>query len=161
MLSHGEPGAAGLLAEWLTERGVRFEVHDATAGPMPSLEGAGFVASLGSEASANDADLAWVREEIALLREAVARTVPVLGLCFGGQALSIVLGGEVARAQTPQIGWFELSSSTGEVSSGPWFHWHYEQLGAPPGGAAARARRRRALRRSASGRTSGCSSIPR
>jgi GMP synthase-like glutamine amidotransferase/branched-subunit amino acid aminotransferase/4-amino-4-deoxychorismate lyase len=132
VLSHGEPGAAGLLGEWLAERGVRFEVHDVTAGPMPALDDAAFVASLGSEESATDAGLAWVREENALLREAVAREVPVLGLCFGGQALSIVLGGEVTTARTPQIGWFELSTSTAEVPSGPWFHWHYEQLGLPP-----------------------------
>ena len=54
-----------------------------------------FVASLGSERSATDAATRWVAEEIDLLRAAIAAEVPVLGLCFGGQALSIALGGEV------------------------------------------------------------------
>ena len=97
---------------------------------MPALGDAPFVASLGSEQSANDASLEWVAGELALLREAVAADVPVLGLCFGGQALCLALGGEVSRASSPQVGWFELA---GEIAPGPWFHWHYEQLAVPPG----------------------------
>jgi len=136
ILSHGDLGPAGLLGEWLAERGVPYEVHDVSKAPAPALDGFGFVASLGSEESATDRDLAWVGEEIALLREAVARAVPVLGLCFGGQALSIALGGAVARARTPQIGWYEVSGEAGGLPPGPWFHWHYEQLAVPPGGRA-------------------------
>ncbi len=130
ILSHGDLGPAALLGEWLEERGRRYEVHDVSVAPVPALGEAPFVASLGSEQSANDAGLAWVASEIALLRDALAADVPVLGLCFGGQALSLALGGEVVRAQPPQIGWFEVS---GEIAPGPWFHWHYEQLSVPPG----------------------------
>ena len=132
ILSHGDLGPAGLLGEWLAERGRPYQVHDVAHGPMPPLGHAPFVASLGSERSATDASLAWVAAELELLREAVASSVPVLGLCFGGQALAIAVGGEVARARAPQIGWFELSGAG--VPRGPWFHWHYEQF-APPAGA--------------------------
>ena len=130
ILSHGDLGPAALLAEWLDERGRPYAVHDISSGAVPALGDAPFVASLGSEESANDASLAWVAGELELLREAVAAEVPVLGLCFGGQALSLALGGQVSRAASPQVGWFELS---GEVAPGPWFHWHYEQLEVPPG----------------------------
>ena len=136
ILSHGDEGPAGLLGEWLTEHGLRYEVHDISREPVPALDGFTFVASLGAVESATDTDTAWVAAEIALLREAIAAEVPVLGLCFGGQALSIALGGEVVRAAKPQIGWFELSEHADGVPSGPWFHWHYEQLSVPPGGAA-------------------------
>ena len=131
ILSHGDLGPAALLGEWLEERGRPYEVHDVSRTPVPALGDAPFVASLGSEQSANDASLEWVGGELALLREAVAADVPVLGLCFGGQALCLALGGEVSRATPPQIGWLEVS---GEIAPGPWFHWHYEQLGVPPGG---------------------------
>ena len=130
ILSHGDLGPAALLGEWLEERGRPFEVHDVSKAPVPALGDAPFVASLGSEESANDASLAWIATELALLREAVASDVPVLGLCFGGQALCLALGGEVSTAAPPQIGWFEIS---GEIAPGPWFHWHYEQLSVPPG----------------------------
>ena len=136
ILSHGEDGPAGLLGEWLTEHGRSYEVHDLTEMPVPALGDYTFVASLGSERSATDAATSWVAPEIDLLRGAIAAEVPVLGLCFGGQALSIALGGEVVRAEPPQIGWFELSDHAERVPSGPWFHWHYEQLSVPPGGVA-------------------------
>ena len=133
ILSHGEPGDAGLLGQWLDEHGRGYEVREVSAGPMPRLDDVAFLVSLGSEESATDAGLRWVVEEIALMREARARGIPVLGLCFGGQALSLALGGEVTRASTPQIGWFTLSHLTGDVPAGPWFHWHYEHFGLPPG----------------------------
>ena len=136
ILCHGDDGPAGLLGEWLTEHGCRYEVHDVTKRPVPALGEVTFVASLGSEHSATDVDTPWVAQEIALLREAIGADVPVLGLCFGGQALSIALGGEVVPAEKPQIGWFELSEPAEGIPSGPWFHWHYEQLSVPPGGAA-------------------------
>jgi len=130
ILSHGDLGPAALLGEWLDERGRPYAVHDISKAPVPELGDAPFVASLGSEESANDASLAWVAGELGLLRAAVAADVPVLGLCFGGQALCLALGGEVGRAAPPQVGWFEL---VGEIAPGPWFHWHYEQLSVPPG----------------------------
>jgi GMP synthase-like glutamine amidotransferase len=134
ILRHGEDGPEGLLGEWLDERGIAYAVHDIAAGPLPPLGGAAFVASLGSEESARDDGLPWVAAELELLRGAVAADVPVLGLCFGGQALALALGGEVGPARSPQIGWYEL---TGEaVPVGPWFHWHYEQLVVPPGATA-------------------------
>jgi len=134
ILSHGDEAPAALLEEWLNEHGCDFEVHDATEGPLPAIEGFSFVASLGSVASATATGPPWVAAEIDLLREAIAAGIPVLGVCFGGQALSIALGGAVAPAAKPQIGWFELKERDNAVPAGPWFHWHYEQLSVPPGG---------------------------
>ena len=134
VLSHEDEAPVGLLGDWLTEHGCRYEVHDVTRAPVPALGDSDFVASLGSSHSATDTERHWVAGEIALLREAVAAEVPVLGLCFGGQALSIALGGEVQPAAKPQIGWFELAERAEGIPAGPCFHWHYEQLSVPPGG---------------------------
>jgi GMP synthase-like glutamine amidotransferase len=134
ILSHGDDSPVGLLGEWLTEHGCGYEVHDVTEVPLPRLDDFSFIASLGSVHSATDTDPPWVAAEIELLREAIAAELPVLGLCFGGQALSIALGGSVAPAAKPQVGWFELSERVEEIPPGPWFHWHYEQLSVPPGG---------------------------
>ncbi|HET6505585.1 MAG TPA: type 1 glutamine amidotransferase, partial [Baekduia sp.] len=107
------------------------EVWDATTGSLPALDGAGFVVSLGAEESARDERLPWVAAEVELLRAAIAAELPVLGVCFGGQALSIALGGDVDHAERPQIGWLAIDGD--ELEHGPWFHWHYEQLSVPPG----------------------------
>ena len=41
------------------------------------------------------------------------RGVPVLGLCFGGQALAAALGGGCAGRAAPEIGWLELEPLDG------------------------------------------------
>ena len=70
-----------------------------------------------------------------MLREAVGAGVPVLGLCFGGQALSLALGGGVDRLARPEIGWFPIETVDGDaVPAGPWLMWHNEQMRVPPGG---------------------------
>src|SRR5690606_22734438 len=40
----------------------------------------------------------WLVPELAWVRDAVARDIPVLGICFGGQLLARALGGTVDRA---------------------------------------------------------------
>ncbi len=76
----------------------------------------------------------WVGGEIAFLRAALAAGVPVLGICFGGQALAAALGGHVLPASEPEIGWRLLSTERpGLVEPGPWFQWHSDRWQLPPG----------------------------
>lgn len=76
---------------------------------------------------------AWVLEEIGLLRRAHDAGVPVLGICFGAQALATALGGTVERAPEPEIGWYVVESDDpGLVEPGPWFQWHHDRWTAPP-----------------------------
>jgi GMP synthase-like glutamine amidotransferase len=77
---------------------------------------------------------AWVLEEIGLLRRAHDAGVPILGICFGGQALATALGGTVERAPEPEIGWYEIDSDVPDlVEPGPWFQWHHDRWTTPPG----------------------------
>lgn len=77
---------------------------------------------------------AWVLEEIGLLRRAHDAGVPVLGICFGGQALATALGGSVERAPEAEIGWYELEADEPSlVEAGPWFQWHHDRWTPPPG----------------------------
>jgi GMP synthase-like glutamine amidotransferase len=133
ILQHGVWGPPALLAEWLDARGIAYDVHHTYVGePMPDPSGYAFVASLGSDRNPNDGEDS-VAEELALLRRAVAQDVPVLGLCFGGQALSVVLGGRVEPAATPELGWTEIETDEPElVSRGPWLQWHYDRFTTPP-----------------------------
>jgi len=77
---------------------------------------------------------AWILEELTFLRSAHQAGVPVLGICFGGQALASALGGAVERAPEAEVGWYEIESDVpGLVESGPWFQWHHDRWVAPPG----------------------------
>ena len=76
----------------------------------------------------------WVAGELALLRRAHEAGVPVLGICFGGQALAAALGGSVGRAARAEIGWISIGTDDPSlVPAGPWFQWHEDRWTAPPG----------------------------
>lgn len=134
VLQHGELGPPGLLEEWLRARGIAFEVCRSWHEPLPDPRGARFVASLGSERSVTAAEPRWIPAELDAVRAAVAADVPVLGLCFGGQALSAALGGGVDPLGRTEIGWIPIESAAPDaVPPGPWLHWHEEALRIPPG----------------------------
>jgi GMP synthase-like glutamine amidotransferase len=135
ILQHGDWGPPGLLAEWLETRGIPYEVHHTYVGePMPEPDGYAFVVSLGSNRNPRDTDDPAVAAELVLLRRAIDRDVPVLGLCFGGQALAAALGARVEPAPVPELGWTEIETDDPDlVPPGPWLEWHYERFELPPG----------------------------
>jgi GMP synthase-like glutamine amidotransferase len=131
---HEEMTPPGLLVDWLRERGIPFKVHPSWLGTAPDLTSYSFVASLGSPYGPNDTHETAVVEELKLIEAAVESELPVLGLCFGGEALSAVLGGRVERAPVPELGWREIQTDDPvAVPAGPWLEWHYERFTTPPG----------------------------
>lgn len=138
VLEHEADAPAGLLADWAVERGIELEVFawhadDATAA-APDVAGRPFVVSLGSEASAFDDTVPWLAAERALLDRALALDVPILGICFGGQHLARALGGTVARASRPEVGWLHVASHDPQlVPPGRYLQWHRDAFTVPPG----------------------------
>ena len=132
---HDDTTPPGLLVNWLRERGIPFEVHPSWSNSgVPDPANYSFVASLGAPYSPRDTHEPAVVEEMKLIGNAVEREVPVLGLCFGGEVLSAVLGGRVERAPTPELGWREIKTDDPSViPAGPWLEWHYERFTTPPG----------------------------
>ena len=62
------------------------------------------------------------------------RSVPVFGICFGGQLLALAHGGSVTRSPDPELGWVGVVSDDDDlVGSGPWFQWHYDRWTLPAG----------------------------
>jgi GMP synthase-like glutamine amidotransferase len=133
ILQHSETGPPARLGEWLRERGIPFVVQRVWEERPPDPSGFSFVVSLGSKYSAAATDPAWIPHEIATLRAAVEHDVPVLGLCFGAQALSVALGGGTDPLTTPEIGWIAVESFDQSVPGGPWVQFHSEQMRIPPG----------------------------
>jgi GMP synthase-like glutamine amidotransferase len=138
ILQHEEPTPPGLVTEWLREHDaevdvVRIDVDDREVDPARY----DLIVSLGSEFAAYDDDRPFVPREARLMREAVDAEVPVLGLCFGGQLLARVLGGEVFRGPDSEIGWLPVRTRDPElVPEGPWFQWHFDTFTTPPGATA-------------------------
>jgi GMP synthase-like glutamine amidotransferase len=126
---------AGLIGAWAGERGHRLHVLRApglAAWPDPRRFDA--VVALGSDRSVHASPDPWIGGEVAFLRVAHDAGVPVLGLCFGAQALAAALGATVSRAPFCEIGWIELEVRPGaRIDRGPWFSWHEDAFTLPPG----------------------------
>jgi GMP synthase-like glutamine amidotransferase len=131
IVEHQADAHAGLIADWAGERGldvscIRVHADD----PWPDPGGVGRAIVLGSDRSVLE-NPAWLGGELDWLRSVDAVGTPVLGVCFGAQALSVALGGTVSKASRPEIGWFDIDAS--EPIGGTWFQWHSDTFTAPPG----------------------------
>ncbi len=134
-LEHSDSDVPGVLGQHAAALGLTVTTHraDRGAAELPGLDDVNALVVLGSAASVLD-DLAWIRAERALVTEAVAREVAVLGVCFGGQLLAQVLGGTVARAVRPEIGWPALDTvDPDRIPPGPWLDCHEDAFTCPPG----------------------------
>jgi hypothetical protein len=132
---HLESAPPGTLIAWLDARQLAYELDRSWLGAaLPDPCDYAFIASLGHDRGAGDLHVPAVAAEHELLQRAVARDVPVLGLCFGGQVLAAVLGGHVGPAPVPELGWREIETDDPSVVPvGPWLEWHYDRFATPPG----------------------------
>lgn len=135
ILEHQADAPACLLAEWAQARGHDVDVVvPASLRGWPEPDDAAAIVSLGSEHSALDLERHWIGDEIEFLAAAHAASVPVLGICFGGQALSAALGGTVSRAPQAEVTWRTIETNAPElITAGPWPFWHEDRFDLPPG----------------------------
>lgn len=128
--------ATGFVGEALGARGIELVEHVASEdGPPPGLDGFDLMLVMGAPWSVYGPEVEpWIEGVLETLRRAVRRDVPVLGVCFGAQALAAALGAEVRRAEADELGWREVSTEDPElVAAGPWFLWHSDTFDLPPG----------------------------
>lgn len=135
ILQHQADAPAGLLLGALADAGVGWRVARLDLGdPLADPRAVAFAVTLGSDASADDAGRAWIGTELAWLRAADRAGTPVLGVCFGAQALAVALGGSVHRSEQPERGWIRIRSAAPDlVPEGPWLSWHDDLVELPPG----------------------------
>ncbi len=144
VIAHEPDGLAGMVGDRLEQRGFELTTHIVCQSydhpdqfePFPDFSRFDIIVPMGSVHSVYDTDTigAWIGEEIELLREAFERDQPILGVCFGGQALATALGGTVEKADGFEVGWsdIEMTGDTPDFPAGPWFEWHYDKFTVPP-----------------------------
>lgn len=140
VLQHEALQGPDFLAHCLQQQGWAtrlFRPDEGDPVPRQARDFAGIVV-LGSDHGVHDR-LSWIAAERALLGDALARDVPVLGHCFGAQQLAVAAGGSVSRNAWPNIGWSRVwvTPHARELFLGAKalqvFNWHYDTFALPPG----------------------------
>jgi GMP synthase-like glutamine amidotransferase len=133
----------GYFATYLDRNVVPWKLIKLDQGePVPlSSDAFSGLVFMGGPMSVND-DLPWIPPVLGLIRDAVARDVPVLGHCLGGQLMAKALGGEIKPAPVKEIGWGKVKAEAANESAN-WFgrhgaeflsfHWHGETFSIPAG----------------------------
>lgn len=142
---HQRDAGPGVFAEAIRAAGGTLEEWTLAERPQPPGDPFGYdaVIVLGGAMNVDEGERhGWIAEEEALLRELLAREVPLLGLCLGGQLLAGAAGAEPRRAARPEIGWcrVEVSAEGAEdpllgplAPSFEAFQWHGYEFPLPPG----------------------------
>jgi GMP synthase (glutamine-hydrolysing) len=127
------------------EVGLELDVRSAAEGdaiPHTLGDAAGLVVLGASYGVADAPERPHLYRVMELFRQAANVKRPALGICLGGQLASEALGGEVAKATRPEIGWVmvrptkegrgdPLVQALGEGI--PLFQWHHDVFTTPPG----------------------------
>ncbi len=130
----------GHFATFLAAHGIEWRLVALDEGePVPpSAEACAGLGFMGGPMSAND-EVAWTQPVLALMRDALARGVPVIGHCLGAQMLARALGARVTRRDRREIGWVPLEverSATamdwfGDILAFDAFEWHEDSFAVP------------------------------
>ena len=114
---------------------VKVDEGEAIPSDIDTLSG---LVLMGGPMSVND-DLLWIPQVIALIQQAIARDIPVLGHCLGGQLMTKAMGGVVTQGPIKELGWGKVNVVASTVAS-QWlgdltefeaFHWHGETFSLP------------------------------
>jgi GMP synthase-like glutamine amidotransferase len=139
VIQHDENNGPGIVGE----AGCQIKTHRSDLKPkLPSIDGYdGLIVLGGPMASYSDEHFPARKAEIALIRQAVKRGIPTLGICLGSQLLALALGGRTYRRDEPEIGFYPVVL-TDEGREDPLFvgcpevfsprHKHFDSFDLPP-----------------------------
>ena len=150
VVEHEDGTGPGQFGERLAGQGLVIDLCRPWAGDaLPrTLDGHDALLVLGGSMGPHDEERApWLPAVCDLLRQAVERDVPTLGICLGMELLTVACGGEVRHAARPEVGLCELTplqEAAEDRLFGPFagvktglraVQWHWEETGALPKGA--------------------------
>lgn len=101
----------GTLNPMLREAGFRMRYVNFGRQPdvRPELDGYSGLVILGGPMSAYEVEHGHLATEVNLIRTALGRDLPVLGICLGAQLIAKALGAKVKPNPVPEIGWYAVS----------------------------------------------------
>jgi GMP synthase-like glutamine amidotransferase len=119
VLQHSPNVGPGRLGVTFRDNGFKLDLRRldlvGAAGIPTDFDDVHGVISLGGEQNVGE-NHPWMQPELAFLKEAHARQLPVIGICLGHQMLAAALGGQVGPMDKPEWGFTKLSlNPTGQT----------------------------------------------
>lgn len=145
IVQHVAVEGPGLLLDVVEARGAGAHTVRVDRGmPVPRSLGhhAGLIVMGGPMGVYETAQHPHLRDELALIEDALGRGAPLIGICLGSQLLAAALGARVEPGERKEIGWFDVHLSAAGRSDAafeacpPLFqplHWHGDVFELPPG----------------------------
>lgn len=136
----------GTITSLLENRNIPYEVVDLykneTIQQKPT--GYGAIVVLGGPMNVDEEEkYPFLKIEKNFIKNCLDESVPVLGLCLGGQLLATAAGAAVRKNKEPEIGWMNVELNEngrssvlmeGLPSTLPVFQWHGDTFDIPDGG---------------------------
>ncbi|MEM3064483.1 MAG: type 1 glutamine amidotransferase [Candidatus Nitrosotenuis sp.] len=128
----------GTIGEMFESDGFKLQTIFAKKERLPPLDHSA-VLILGAPESAND-DLQYLKDEMSLIRTAVQKKIPTLGICLGSQLIAKAFGANVYKGAKKEIGFYHDvkidpagHSHLFSGISNPFtvFHWHGDTFELP------------------------------
>lgn len=146
VLQHCDSCRPGRLGLTLRDHAFKLDIRRIDRGePLPpDFDDVDGVISLGGPQHVGGPEK-WLAAEMAFLKEAHDRSLPIVGICLGHQLLAAALGGEVTKMDKPEIGMHPVDitvpGQTDTILSGiAWRSWQFQthswEVKTPPPGAA-------------------------
>lgn len=139
---HAKIEGPGHFALFLNQHCIPWKMIHIDGGDEVPTDASAFngLVFMGGPMSVND-DLPWIAPTLALIRDAHAKDIPLLGHCLGGQLISKALGGVVTKNPVKEIGWGQVEVANnesarfwfGDIEQFEAFHWHGETFSLPQG----------------------------
>lgn len=146
VFQHSESERPGRLGSTLRDQGFDLDIRRLDRGDaIPTdFDDIDAVIALGGPQYVSSGREPWIAREIAFLKEAHQRQLPVIGICLGHQMIAAALGATVAPMEKPEVGFVDIDlSAAGQTDTilagiswrSPQFQLHSEEVKDIPAGA--------------------------
>lgn len=143
-LQHVPFEGPGSIAAWAEGHGHEQTVTRLHAGDaLPDPAAVDLLVVLGGPMGVHDVDRhPWLAAEQQWLRQALAGSLRMIGICLGAQLIAAALGAPVRSGGGREIGWFDVERSDAAAATAAGavlpqrfgaFHWHGDTFETPAG----------------------------
>jgi len=147
MLKHISIEGGGTIEDYLKSNRWEIEkreLQDGNGNSVPSKLDYDAIIILGGPMNVYEEDkYPFLKDEDRLIKEAIKKEIPTLGICLGAQLIAKAAGAKVTKNKVKEIGWYKVSLTDagkkdpvfkGLGESFYVFQWHGDTFGIPENG---------------------------